>query len=514
MLARKHLVLLKYIQDGQPLSLKAIARHFHQTTGSIRNDIHELNRYCPSTQQCIIYTSIVRTSMNYPQFTEFARQFPMAEYQTSAQERIQYCVVKLYLEDHVNLSQVYQDLGLSISTKKKDTRQLRELLKDHGQDVVVMARSGIRVKGDALRFRLLLIQQLMGCFELEHGFMIQRSANSPIERTMIALLIDRIPFSIQQEAAAILESFAQEYRQHLSYGSRKFLHLYTTLALLSIRPIVTHQQSLTLQALNVYYFSSRLENLAFNMIIGMLDFYPPLDFPMHEPLWQLTVDFLDQVQLSVRTRIHTRQEVIHELYLYFYQRYFIETFRYRFDETLVKGIEGTYQDLYTTIIPLTQPIRDYLNIEFSESHWTSLTLILSKWIIRNKLYRTKRRKVVLVTNQTSEKTAYFLESLRESVEFELVSVLNSFEIDQLKHMAFDCILTFSNRITSLLAHSGYPAIRIHFFMTREDQKLLLDHGFSTSKRHFLASEFAQVLSGKNQQEMVEWLRKHPSGLFI
>lgn len=170
--------------------------------------------------------------------------------------------------------------------------------------------------------------------------------------------------------------------------------------------------------------------------------------------------------------------------------------------------------MYSQINQSLDAIQSYLNITFNEEQITSLTLIYSKWISKNRLYGRNRKRIILVTNVGFERVAYFLEKLKEHIEFEHVDTIDVNELNVLDNLKYDLILCFSKRTQSILRHLGYDALKIKFFLEHQDVLALYDAGCSSSKRRLIAKDLVENLSNKSKDEQIEYLKTQYDTFFL
>lgn len=153
-----------------------------------------------------------------------------------------------------------------------------------------------------------------------------------------------------------------------------------------------------------------------------------------------------------------------------------------------------------------------LNIKFNHQQLSSLTLIFVKWIAKNKLLETDRKKIIISTNVSNERIDFFVERLHSFINFEYVTVLNINEIH--KFNDFDLIITFSNRMTNVLNRYRYFPIQVNFFIENIDLLKLFEAGCEIASNRLVASKIIEEVSTMDKVDAENLLRKKYGDIFL
>ena len=151
---------------------------------------------------------------------------------------------------------------------------------------------------------------------------------------------------------------------------------------------------------------------------------------------------------------------------------------------------------------------------FKDEQISTLTLLVQKHILRNRIVVKKRKKIIVMTNISFERISYFLEQLQEYVSIQWVATLNINDIHKLKELKYDYILTFSARNLNILKSHILPVIRINFFVTEKDIERLHNYGFRSLNHRFLLTNFISEISGKTDTEIGKQLSESYNEFFV
>lgn len=513
-LSYNDLSLLRYIQKRQKISLSDAALHFNKNASSIRRTVEQINLYSP-TPLIEIKKSYCISRLNYKEFVSFIQKIAPDDYNSSYAERIRVMIVFMFFNGYVNASSLYEAWGLSLTTKKHDTSHLRKFLENHGLSLVTLKKKGLGIEGDELQLRFLVINILHPLLEFTAENCIEsRFANTPLENQSYNLAIPCLQ-SASADAMQKLDSFLSEYGQSLNYPSKKFLLLF--ICIMIIRPLdsaMTFSYRLPLAPLNIPFTGNSRENKLYNVALSMLNFSHSLDFPFDGRLWQTTELFANHVVNSLSSPFFILEEFLNELYSYFYREIMLNHFHCTFVDKTVENTKEQFSDLYQIIQKYGIFFKAYFNFSFMDEHVSTLTLLVQKHILRNHIVDKQKKKIVIVTSISFERVSFFLEQIREFVSLQCEETLNINEIHRLNDLDYDYIFCFSSRIYNILNAQNLPVIRINFFVEGHDIDRLLLYGFTTLKHRFLASAFALELSGKNDEEIVEYLKVNYGDYFV
>lgn len=514
-LNRSDLQLLKYIQEKNQVSLPKLTEHFHKNGSTIRREIDGLNHYLPIGKGLLVKNGLVYNRLSYIEYTDFILSLTINDYDTAFDERLLVILVKNLLSGYVNLSRLYEGWGLSLTTKKNDSRKLRDYLKARGLKLKILVKKGVEICGDELYLRIHILQILLPLIELkDHYGLERRKANTPLEKEIADAFFQTFP-TVESECLELVTAFMESERRTLSYSSKKFLILYTAISLLrKSAPKIIQKETVPVEPFALYLFPDPYENQSFNQILAMLDFDPTLDFQVNETLLELTRRFLDHIQQRIITKLHTYEEIIQELYDYILKQLVCIYYDFTFRDKMVRNTDQHIPKLYQDVTYCIRELEEFYKITFKEEQITTITLLLRKWINKNKLYGRNVKRIIIVTNTTFERVRFFTDMLADQVEFQLSAVLDLHEVYRIDAFTYDFIITFSDRIRLIMNKIGHSVIKLNFFLEQEDIEYLLQSGFSASKRHFLAAKAAKELCNKEEKQLEELLKSNYNGLFI
>ena len=208
-LSYNDLTLLRYIQKRQMIPLSKTALHFQKNESSIRRTIEQINLYS-SEPMVRIEKSICYSCISYEDLVSFIRNLDQKDYLSSSDERIRVMITAIFFQNYVNSSKLYEQWGLSLTTKKQDTALLRQFLTRYGLELVTKKKKGLSIQGDELQLRFLVIDILHPLFEFtSENKVLARFANTPLEKQTYELATEYLSCSFQ-EATEILSRFLSE----------------------------------------------------------------------------------------------------------------------------------------------------------------------------------------------------------------------------------------------------------------------------------------------------------------
>lgn len=507
--------LLKYLQENHDVPLTGAAADFYRNPSSLRRQIASINLELGSLCQISICNGRICSRLTYQDYLDIIQSLSMETYVPSCKERMQLIIVEAFFKDTVNLSRLYETLDFSVTTKKSDTARLRPLLFAYGQTIQVVKKKGIRITGDELRLRMLLIEILLPLIEWEPAAgMTKRHANTPIQSVMADACIHS-SLSPAQLEARFPSLFLKIRDYHLSYQSRKLLSLYLCLSASrqAAHPVTATGQVL-LEPPHWDMLDDSLENRALLHMISMMDFDPGPRLPVNAALFGHAIRLSDAAQRLSGICFTEKERVHEELYRYLYKIYFQDFYGIQIKDKMVRNTERQFPVLYQAICNELIPASQEFGIRFQAEHYTTLTLILQKWIHYCQLAGQNRKAIVLVTNTSSERSGFFISALEDLVEFRLSAIISIHELELLQKLSYDYIITLSDRTADMLAGQGYPSLRLEFFLGTEDLGKLLAAGFDTARKRLPAKTIADSLDGLPSGEIAKQLKRDYPEHFI
>lgn len=513
-LSYNDLTLLRYIQKRQMIPLSKTALHFQKNESSIRRTIEQINLYS-SEPMVRIEKSICYSCISYEDLVSFIRNLDQKDYLSSSDERIRVMITAIFFQNYVNSSKLYEQWGLSLTTKKQDTALLRQFLTRYGLELVTKKKKGLSIQGDELQLRFLVIDILHPLFEFtSENKVLARFANTPLEKQTYELATEYLSCSFQ-EATEILSRFLSETGWSLNYPSKKFLLLFICIMKTrTVKDTSAYSYKLPLAPLNIHFTDSPRQNRLYNVALSMLNFAQPLKLPFDPRLWQATENFTEQIVSELPSPFPVQDEFLRELYAYFYREINLDHFHCTFVDKTVEDTKGHFPVLYEQLKRYSIIFKAAYGFTFLDEHLSTLTLIFQKHILRNQTVSRNRKRIIVMTSINFERISFFLEQLREHISFQWISTLNINEIHQLEQLEYDYIFCFSTRIYNILHNRKLPVIRMNFFVKDTDIDHLLEKGFSPQTQRFLTSSFVVEAAGKSEGELTRFLREQYGDYFV
>lgn len=514
-LNRSYIQLLKYIQENPNISLKESAAAFKKNESSIRKEIHTLNIYLPDQEQITIVNGVIQTSLDYEDYLAFLDQLSLKDYFPNQKERIHYILLKACIEGYVNTSKIYDKLHLSLTTKKKDLKQLRCELRAQKADLLILHKKGITITGNELQIRILLIKILLPLIEIDSKNKIRkRKANTPMDDQTVELFYEKYR-TIMEDCRKQVDHFLQEQQLHATYATKKFLFIYTALSFIRKEHRITNlEQMLPLAFVQPGSAADVDSRQDMQLISSFLDFHHAPKLPINKELMNLCVQLVDELQEQSSTHFYTRERLLAEIYQYLYKSILQIHVQFSVEDKLFKYSQLPDASLSACIKRSLKPIESSYQVQFNEEQIITLTLLMHKWINKNKILRCDPQKVIIVTNTCCERISYFIDRIQELFEIKIIAILDINETDAIESIDFHWIFTFSERTQHLMARLRHPSIQLNFFITDKDIEQLLAHGFSKKHHKLAAEQLMQELQGRSKSESISYLKDHYPDLFI
>lgn len=513
-LSYSDLMLVRLIQKRQRIALSKVAAQLEKNETSIRRIIESCNLYSP-VPLVRIEKGFCVSQVSYEAFVKFIHGISMSDYSSSYKERIRVMIVAIFFEGYVNASRLYESWGLSLTTKKQDTAHLRSFLRAHGLKLVTRQKKGLSIEGDDLQLRFLVIDILHPLLEFTAENHIEaRLANTPIENQSWELARGVLSETCQ-EAVKKLNGFLQSCSLSLNYPSKKFLLLF--ICFMISRPVTEDtplSYRLPFAPLSLSFTGEPRQDKLYSAAISMMNFSKSLDFPFDSLLWHTTERFAESVSDALLKPFPVREELLLELYGYFYREITLDHFHCTFVDKTVEDTDEQFPILYGLIEKYLVYFKAAFHFRFMDEHISTLTLLVQKHIIRNQVAERERKRIVIMTSINFERVSFFLEQLKDQISLEWRGTFNINEIHMLDRTDYDCILCFSSRIFNILNAKNLPVIRLNFFITSLDIERLLAWGFTPLRHRFLTSSFVLELAGKSETEMADYLRKRYGDYFV
>lgn len=508
--------ILRYIQGNRDVSLSELSNRFHKNSITLRRTIESLNLH--SVDPIItISNSICSTKMSYTQLASFIRSISFDDYRSTQKERINVFIVCVFFESYVNASKLYDNWGLSLTTKKKDMSYLRDYIKKYKLEIKQIHKKGLTIVGDELILRLLVTNILYPLFEIgTNGSLSERVTNSPIEHQCYFYLKSIEDYT--KNASLIINQFLKTHQIGITSLSERFILLFISFMIAKPFPYdINPTKLIPLSPTNFQITMDSKANEIYNIVFILLDYSKHLEFPFNQVLFDATCEFVDSIINSLTSDFYTRDELIDEYYAYFYRMIIMKSLHVELPDRLVDHLDDKLSILFQIIQKYTPIIEGTFSTHFNNEQLTTLTFILQKMMMRNRIVTDTdktRQKVIIISNSTYERIDYFIAQIQEYFDIEIVTMLSLKQRSLINNYKYDYIFCLSERIYNILKEEGYPALQFNYFVSNKNREKLELYGFQRIKTRFLTEHLVDEIYGLSKEEMITHLKHKYKDYFI
>ncbi|MFT3943955.1 MAG: helix-turn-helix domain-containing protein [Ancrocorticia sp.] len=512
------LYLANRIQEKGTVPIAFLAERYGKSPSTVRRCIADLNEFLPPPKRFVTTDAAVVSRAHYPDLVALIQSLRISDYVTTVPERLDYLLALSLTEEFINFSSMYDALAISQSTRKKDRSSLARMLESLGFSMTSFPAKGVRIQGREDRYRIRLSEIFAQVIEIDHDDrVVPRLANNPLQQ----LIYEEIELCVRRfgPALASLVAMLREYRIKLSYSSKKLLYVYYVVA--CYRASLGYGLAgIELPRTASYPIfvddgeAGASENLLANALLASLDSSSELEIAHSEQIWGMCERFVDAVEARIVTTFYSKRALVREIYRYISKLSIRRALRYDFYDNKLDDVAAELSFLFEQVgRAYSEHLECFMTL--TQAQLSTLTLILRKHVLANKIAGRNTKKVVLISNSAIEKTGFFAELLQYHFDVEVVATLNIAELHVLHDLDFEELICFSNRIAKSLHDLGFHCIKVPYFLHHEDIDYLLGLGFSSnSHRKLLASEFTRRFAEDNPPDIEDYLRRTYPNIFI
>lgn len=508
------LKLANYVQDKGRIDFESCEELFGKSTSTLKRSIYNLNEYIPDHLSFSISHHEIRTNMTYADFAGLCIRLDLADYSVSVDERLVLIVTYGLMNGIVNMTKLYTQLNLSLSTKKKDRKALGYMLESNGITIVNRHSKGVSFEGNERFLRMFVARNLLSVIELnKNDEYVPRQANTPVQKLLYSLFKEHLS-GFHDEVTRKLSQFFGPTARQVDYPSKKFIYLHMMISLIRIRNgyyIEKHTDDMPKVASH-HLLPVKEDSDYLDQLIASLNYKVPLEFPENNYLQNKTEQLISDIEDKQEIHFYTYEEFHKEIYAYLYKCLIKNKLEYYFYDDKLDDTKYELPELYECIASKNKQWEAEEGFRLTDHQISVICLIVERFAIRNRISGMNKQKIIIITNSSVEKVNFFLEVLSQHVNYEMVQYLTINELYKLEELTFDKILTFSNRITVLLAELGWESIKLNFYLSSNDIKKLLDNGFASSRnRKVIAQKIVAALDARSDtDDKIEYLKeKYP-----
>jgi len=506
-------MFLSYMQDKGLLNFADAPDIFPgRSLLTLKRSAANLNYYLKS-ERVIILSDMFSCDLNYNDYLKFLGSVEIKDYHSSTEERIKLIIFYGFLYNTVNTSKLYNEIGISQTTKKKDIKALEQYLYPKGLRVEIVNRRGIKIVGSEIAWRMEIMGILASICELDNNsVLVYRPANDMYERLMhshFTEIMGAIP-----DVSRTYYDFIQHHKLDLSYPGRKLLYTYILLA-------TSRTQSHPLPALDIPLvvqhntcFIDPAESDFMDYFVSSLDQNDSILKVLDISLYTMLQSFYQSMQRNIITDILDRESLLNELYVYIQKSFIRIKLGFSVFDNNLSSTDQHYPNLFAIIHSSCNEIEKAYAITLDKNQIATLTLIVRKYINKSKLTGRNRKTIAIVTNSAIEKVNFFIDNLKFHLDIDVLPAINIHEKERLKALKYDMAVTFSNRISMLLEEMSISHIKVNYHLKDSDINTLITQGFSSNlNRKINTDEFLALLHNKSESEAREILKSNFNNYF-
>ncbi|WP_052737706.1 hypothetical protein [Bacillus sp. SA1-12] len=481
---------------------------------SIHRRIESINSLLPDNKKLYIENHVVYSNINYQDYIKAIQSIPFYTYSSSQSERFSFIIIQSILKEVVNTTSLYEHLGLSLSTKKKDNRCLTDYLFKMELTKEIARKKGITIKGNETFIRIEGTKILLKILELDANNQLKlRQANNPMEVLIAEYFIRETALHANTAKKIVTELIPGYY--DLSYPSKKFIYLYLILMLYRndrghyINKVV----ALPFEVDNSFYIvENPLENKTLYALLLSLDTKSSQPYIESIAFKERVTQFINHIQKGIITKIFSYNDLFNEVYQFIIKCMLRTAFHFNFYDNKLDETSIELPNLFN-LISESSFIANELNL--SQDQISTLTLIFRKHIMENKVLGRNTKNIVIVTNSSIEKANFFASNLIHFLDIKIIKTLHINELHELNSLEYDFIITFSNRLASLIQEYGFQCIKLQYYFKDEDINRLLKFGFSSSsRRKIITDDFIKEIGKRPLKDLKEFLINHYPSHFL
>ena len=276
---------------------------------------------------------------------------------------------------------------------------------------------------------------------------------------------------------------------------------------------LTEKTAVPVQIRSYPVFQHEAEDFACSTILASLDnggtFYPE-----DELVARYSEQLVAYVEERVYATFYSKDRLEQEIEQYLYKSLLRNALNFDFYDNKLDDVKKEFSFLYQLVDYFYQTFLAE-NITLDTYQLGTLTLIFREHVLKNKIAGRNLKHVVVITNSAKEKSNFFSQQLVYHFDTKVIAILNLNEIHQLKYLTFDNLITFSNRISTILNENGFPNIKVNYYFHQKDIDHLTKLNFSNnSHRKLIAEHFAAELQTVSVAQLADYLKEYYPNFFV
>lgn len=508
------LYLANRIQEKERITIDQLASKTNRSATTIRRSIHSLNTFLPVSDHFIITESTVISQLSYQTLIQFIQSLGLLDFVTTVEERLDYLITSSILNSSINLSNIYETLLISQSTKKRDRAFFLELLAKDQLLLESIRGKGVTINGDELNLRIKAAQIISKVIEIdENNEIIARKANTPVQN----LIYEQVRSIFIKEVNVTLTQFLKENNLNFNYTGTKFLYIYTYISDYRIskgKRLASKKEFLVSPPHFDFFSSTDEENFSFSCILASLDNDGKTIYQKNEQIQSFSEQLIAFIEERIITTFYTKDSLAPALEHYLAKCIFRNGLGFDFYDNKLDDVKKEFSFLYQLVDYFYETnLSTHLSLDTYQLG--TITLLFREHVLKNKISGRNRKKIVIVTNSAKEKSDFFAQQLAYYFDIKVIGYINIQEIHHLDLMKFDSLITFSNRISSILNEQGYPNIKLNYYFHDEDIQYLTKLNFSlNSHRKLLADDFVEKTRHIPSDQLSGFLKQEYPNFFV
>lgn len=220
-LERKLLTMLEILANCKSISLKSFSDELKVSTRSIRNYIKQLQNEIPSDIAMIEKDSFGEYRLNVADEERFKDLLDLNRRQkqkflqlNNPDERVDYLINRLVaIEDIITIDELAEEMNVGRTTLVNDLKKVDKKLKDYGLNFKRKTNSGIKVEGDEINLRLIILENICKTYE---DAKIMLDENDIIRKSDLENLKDKLVYNLKSNMFSVTEALIRNMIRYIA----------------------------------------------------------------------------------------------------------------------------------------------------------------------------------------------------------------------------------------------------------------------------------------------------------
>ena len=486
-------LILNEVMKGNMVLIHELAEKYNMSERNIRYKIDNINYYLSKNKLPVMVNNnkgeifFENTKKHF--FSISTQIISDSDYIFSKEERERLVIVSILLKtDIFTISEINEDLDVSVSTIKKDMKDIKDILAENNIEIIKVAKKGLLIEGDEDNIRTLLLSILLEN-NMESSIVENEEKIDVFKRKLKEILDKNMEKDSEKSILEYLEKINKIFS--INFTDDMYNYIFNYLKIMVYR--LKNNKSLKENLDNLLYLKKFEEYQVIQSYLSIIENRNDLKISMNETLkileiymenknfnvdnsWKEVKKIVEEIiqSISMKTEIDLTKDLMLTNDLMYHMKLAIYRLKnnIKIKNSIYKEIENEYPFLFEVIEESFKNLKNIFWKEINKDEIAFFVVHFKMAIDRN--YSLNKKRILVVCGQGYGTSKLLRKMISDEFDVKIVDLISYYQLQSylIKENGIDLVLS----TVKISKDLGIPILQVNPILSEKNKKDIISKG--------------------------------------